>query len=139
MLFWIFIITLAIGIGLYIFACNNRCPWRHSVDDIIGGVGGLIIVLSTGVILISLIIMIITYIGLDGEVAELEKRYDQLVYELENDIYDNDNDVGKKELMGRIQEWNEDLAWYKTMQRDFWIGIFIPNIYDGFEFVELGG
>ena len=53
-------------------------------------------------------------------------------------MYDNDNEIGKKELMNQIQEWNEDLAWYKANQKDFWIGIFIPNVFDQFEFINLG-
>ena len=31
----------------------------------------------------------------------------------------------------------EDLSANQKNQRDFWIGIYIPNIYDQFEFIEL--
>ena len=40
--------------------------------------------------------------------------------------------------MTDIQDWNEDLAKYREIQDDFWIGIYIPNVYDQFEFIELG-
>jgi len=29
------------------------------------------------------------------------------------------------------------LAYRKTIQRDFWVGIYYPNVYDQFEFIEL--
>ena len=89
--------------------------------------------------IIMIIVMCCSYIGIDGYIAKNQVRYETLVYQYENDIYDNDNDLGKKDLMEDIQEWNEDLAWYKENQDDFWIGIFIPNVYDQFEFIELKG
>ena len=52
-------------------------------------------------------------------------------------IYDNDNDLGKRDLMEDIQKWTEDLAYNRKAQDDFWVGIFYPNVYDQFEFIEL--
>lgn len=89
--------------------------------------------------IIMVIVMCCSYIGIDGYIAKNQARYETLVYQYENDIYDNDNDLGKRDLIEDIQEWNEDLAWYKENQDDFWIGIFIPNVYDQFEFIELKG
>lgn len=81
----------------------------------------------------------INIIPADGNAESSKARYESLVYQYENNMYDNDNDIGKKQLMNQIQHWNEDLAFGKEMQRDFWIGIFIPNVFDQFEFIELGG
>lgn len=134
MLFWItvgvFVILLVLAI---IFWNSDRCSvdtyaFTATLDTLVGIV-----------IAIMLIIICVNNTGLDGEIAQSNTRYDMLVYQLENDIYDNDNDLGKRELMKDIQDWNEDLARYKENQDDFWIGIFIPNIYDQFEFIELDG
>ena len=81
--------------------------------------------------------MACNYIGIDAKVSGYQKRYEALTYQYENNFYDNDNDVGKKELVSEIQYWNSDLAYRKTIQRDFWVGIYYPNVYDQFEFIEL--
>lgn len=76
-------------------------------------------------------------IGLKGEIAANQEIYNALIYQLENNVYDNDNDIGKRELYEQITEWNSDLARGKAMQHDFWYGILYPDIYDNFEFIEL--
>ena len=81
--------------------------------------------------------MACNYIGIDAKVAGYQKRYEALTYQYENNFYDNDNDIGKKELVSEIQYWNSDLAYRKTIQRNFWVGIYYPNVYDQFEFIKL--
>lgn len=67
--------------------------------------------------------------------AELKQQYDILVYQLENNLYDNDNDLGLKDLYDDISAYNSKVAKGKVMQRDFWWGIFYPNIYDDLELI----
>lgn len=95
--------------------------------------------LTVGIFLlaISAVIFGISYIGTDASVAKWENHYESLTYQLENNLYDNDNDIGKKELMDEIREWNEDLAYHKEIQRNFWVGIYYPNVYDNLEFIPL--
>lgn len=125
MLFWIFLILLIVGVVMFTIS-DDYIPMSASIFAI--GLFGTII---------SVIFLCISYIKLDGDVKSNQVRYDSLMYQYENCLYDNDNDVGKKELMSEIQSWNEDLAWGKTMQRNPWIGIYIPNVYDQFDFIEL--
>lgn len=88
-------------------------------------------------LLVMVFILAFNYIGADGEKAANEVRYESLMTQYENKYYENDNDVGKKELVKEIQEWNEDLAKNKKMQRNFWVGIFYPNIYDDYKMITL--
>lgn len=99
--------------------------------------GGMLCAASILALSISMVILGFNYIGLDAYNATWEKQYESLTYQLDNRLYDNDNDIGKKELMNQIQDWNTDLAYRKTIQRNFWVGIYYPNVYDGFEFINL--
>ena len=123
MLFWTFVIIIIAGFVLFTYDLEN--------------LGIAISVIGIFGIIASVVVLAINYIGIDGYIARMNTRYETLVYQYENDIYDNDNDLGKRELMVDIQNWNEDLSSRRERQRDFWIGIYIPNIYDQFEFIEM--
>ena len=123
MLFWTFVIIIIAGFVLFTFDLEN--------------LGIAISVIGIFGIIASVVVLAINYIGIDGYIAQMNTRYETLVYQYENNIYDNDNDLGKRELMVDIQNWNENLSSRRERQRDFWIGIYIPNIYDQFEFIEL--
>ena len=123
MLFWAFVIIVIAGFVLFTFDLEN--------------LGITISVIGIFGIIASIVVLAINYIGIDGYIARMNTRYEILVYQYENDIYDNDNDLGKRELMADIQNWNENLSSRRENQHDFWIGIYIPNIYDQFEYIEL--
>lgn len=124
MLFWIILIVAILGIIWANVDDLNVCAIVVCVCGVIAGI-------------ISIIMFADANIGVDGYIAANKARYESLTYQYENDIYDNDNDLGKRELMNDIQDWNEDLANYREIQDDFWVGIYIPDIYDQFEFIEL--
>lgn len=131
MLFWLFVAIVIIGaVCMYLYENTNIGEWAHYVG---------LIILAVGIIavLISLVVFSTSYIGVDAYIAENNMRYDSLVYQYENDLYDNDNDLGKKELMKEIQDWNEDLAYYRAIQDDFWVGIYVPDVFNQFNFIEL--
>ena len=123
MLFLTFVIIIIAGFVLFTYDLENLGIAISAI-----GIFGIIA---------SVVVLAINYIGIDGYIARMNTRYETLVYQYENNIYNNDNDLGKRELMVDIQNWNEDLSSRRERQRDFWIGIYIPNIYDQFEYIEL--
>ena len=128
MLFFIFIAALITSILIII--CTDDMTYLHFFSNFLCAIS--IFALS-----ISAIALAFNYIGVDASIATWQTQYESLTYQLDNNLYDNDNDLGKKELMNQIQDWNTDLAYRKTIQRNFWVGIYYPNVYDDFEFINL--
>ena len=129
MIFWLCVLSIVVCLGLATYVKKRFCKYSWLFLAIA--------LISLIVTLVMLIDIISSHTNVDAYVAENQMRYEMLVYQYENDIYDNDNDLGKRDLMEDIQEWNEDLAYYREAQDDFWVGIFHPNVYDQFEFIEL--
>ena len=136
MLFWSFIITIAVGI-ICIVAGWLMYKYTRFDTEWLEGCGWFLTAIGAIAAFISGIIIINSNAALDAKIAEKEQIRSSLVYQLENDIYENDNDLGKKNLYDQIQNYNSNLAYYKGVQDDFWLGIFYPDIYDQFEFIEL--
>ena len=128
---WLFLILAVASVVGTIFL------WRW--DDSSGWT--LFSLILSGILVMVVSIMgfcaIDARVGLEAKIAKNQQIYNSLVYQLENDLYDNDNDLGKKELYNQIQDWNKDLAYYKHIQNDLWNGVFYPNIYDQFNYIEL--
>lgn len=102
-------------------------------EDIIGALGVITIVL-VAIILIIGIVLGFTYIFAEATRAEILAEREVLQWEIDQNLYVNDDDViGHKELFNEIREWNRELAYNKKCERDFWIGIFVPNIYSDIE------
>lgn len=122
---------------LFIILCIVGAVWSYNDDWGVGGlVGGIVAIIMGFCIFISGIILIDSHGGADAYIAERNQKYESLVYQMENNVYENDNDLGKKELYNEIREWNEDLAYRQSIQDNLWFGIYYPNIYDQFEFIE---
>ena len=103
--------------------------------DILGLVSAILCVCLLVAVAITSVVAIIEHLAAAGNAASYQKRYESLIYQMENNLYDNDNDIGKRDLYEDIEAWNTDLAYRKRMQRDFWLGVFYPNVYDQFEFI----
>ena len=131
MIFWITLIAFVSFLVLaIIFADSWDFNWL--------GITSAVISIFAGIVLVFMLIFVIcANVGIDAQIESNKQRYDSLVYQAENNMYDNDNDLGKKELVNQIQEWNEDLARGKVLQDDFWVGIFYADTYDEFDFIPM--
>ena len=150
MLFWLFIIIAVLGAALY-FASkywDKRSDWgaSRSTNPIFKWLyynsegftiaSAFMFWLAVVAIVISLIGLLIAYTDAPGLVAANEARYEALTYKMESPTCRDEFGFLSKEVIDEVQNWNESLAGNKAMQRNFWIGIYIPNIYDSFEFID---
>lgn len=129
MIFWIFVIIAVAGYIGYAVA--------YLRENDMGTIFGVIAAITTGVTAILLIPIIVNNVTAIGEKTILEQRYDALTYKSQTESIRDEFGIVNKDYIDEVQEWNEDIASNKRMQRDFWLGIFIPNIYDDFELIEL--
>ena len=75
-------------------------------------------------------------VGSESYLASMQEKRNALVYQLENNLYDNDNDLGKKELYSEITEYNCDVAKGKIMQDNIWVYNLYSDVYDDLELIE---
>ena len=123
----IFFICIAITILFIILSIVDDYSFFYPVM-------GIIMCFITVIMCIGIVC---AHIGIEGQIRSNIEEYNSLVYQAENNLYENDNDYGKKELANEITEWNTSLAEHKALQRDFWVGIFYPNIYDELEYIPI--
>lgn len=135
MLFFIFVAILVAGIVF-----NKLSDWsklNYELRNNYEMIGIFGIALGIVVVGVSTAILLIAHIPAQANLESYEVERASLVYQYENNLYDNDNDIGKKELMSEIQKYNESLVSHKSLQRNFWVGIYYPNIYDELELIDI--
>lgn len=131
MIFWITLIAVVVfDVLAIVFSDSWDFEWVSMLSTIISGIARIAFV-------VMLIVVIVNNVGVEAGIEANKQRYESLIYQAENNLYENDNDLGKKELVNQIQEWNEDLASGKALQDDFWVGIFYADIYDEFNFIPM--
>lgn len=118
--------------SIFIYKKSNGDRWIGFVGVAFGFVVSAI---SAALLLVSIGSMIVSRIGVEGKLEAEKMRYESLVSQAENHLYDSDNNIGKKELADDIREWNEDLAKYKKMKEDIWLKDFYPMDVSELEFI----
>lgn len=87
---------------------------------------------------VSDISLVIAWIDKDGYTAKCQQRYEALYAQAYCQMYENDNDYGKKQLADQIMEWNEDVEAYKIRHHSSLISIYYPVDIDQFKTIPIG-
>ena len=132
MILWISIFVAVICFVIFIMSSNKYDGAWDAINLI-----SLVLVITAFVLSMGLGgVSIIARAGADAYLASMQEKRSALVYQLENNIYDNDNDLGKKELYSEITEYNCDVAKGKTMRDNIWFYNLYADVYDNLELIE---
>ena len=132
MILWISIFVTVICLVIFIIS-SNKYDGAWDAISLISLVFSIIAFASSTVLGG---ISIVARAGADAYLASMQEKRSALVYQLENDIYDNDNDLGKKELYSEITEYNCDVAEGKAMRDNIWLYNLYADVYDNLELIE---
>ena len=132
MILWISIFVTVICLVIFIIS-SNKYDGAWDAISLISLVFSIIAFASSTVLGG---ISIVARAGADAYLASMQEKRSALVYQLENEIYDNDNDLGKKELYSEITEYNCDVAEGKIKQDNIWVYNLYCNVYDELELIE---
>ena len=130
---WITLGVLALGLFI-MWLCAQ---FYSDTAELIGYIGGIMTAVS---IIFSLIFggaAIADNLTAKAEFAELQIQREALVYQLDNNLYDNDNDLGMKDLYNEIVDYNQKVARGRINSKNGWISVFYPIDYDSLELIEL--
>lgn len=129
MLFWISLAVLVLGIVIGII---EDIIDSEVITDI--GIAGIFIGFTASLIMI--IFIIVNNCKSYSKLIELQERYNAINTKLSTEIYTDKFDINDKDIVDEIYEYNKDVRYGKHYQKDFWIGIFVPNIYDELETID---
>ena len=132
MILWISITITIISVIALIISFNKF----SNLWDVITSISIVLTVLFFIISAVLGVIAISASVGSESYLASMQEKRNALVYQLENDLYDNDNDLGKKELYSEIIEYNCDVAKGKIMQDNIWVYNLYADVYDDLELIE---
>lgn len=129
MIFWITLVLLIAVLGFSV--------WKNGNDFFEMSLAELMVIFILVISLIAETIMIgVGHMGVEAQVLKNKERHKAIIYKIENGIYEDDFGILTPNGIREVQEWNEDVVFYQSIQDDFWVGIFFPNVYDQFETID---
>ena len=132
MVLWISIAIAIISVILFAMSFNKSSDFW----DVINFISLALAILFGASSAILGAIAVSESVGSESYLASMQEKRSALVYQLENDLYNNDNDLGKKELYSEITEYNCDVAEGKIMQDNIWVYNLYADVYDELELIE---
>lgn len=133
MIFWLSVIIFAVSVAMLI---ANRIGESLSYEYEYSSVSGFI--LSFGVVisfisavwfLVAGLILLLTKTNVTATRQANAEKYKALTYKLESEACRDQFGLLNKEIIDEVQDWNTDITYYKSMEDNFWMGIYYPDVY----------
>lgn len=127
------LITIAIllfGIFCAFYRNHSRHSWPDICSVLCSSFGGVALV-------IELTAILVVNANPIGEQAAMEAERETLIYQLENETYKNDNNVGTAELLSSIAEYNGKILKMRTGRKNPWINWFYVPYGEDLELIDL--
>lgn len=116
-------ITIAIllfGILCTFYMDHSRHSWPDVCSPLFSSLGGIALV-------IELVVIITSHANAIGDQAAMEAERETLIYQMENETYKNDNNIGTTELFSSIAEYNGKVLKIQAGRKNPWINwLYVP-------------
>ena len=119
----IVLITIAIllfGVFCTFYMDHSRHSWPDVCSPLFSSLGGIALV-------IELVVIITSHANAIGDQAAMEAERETLIYQMENETYKNDNNIGTTELFSSIAEYNGKVLKIRAGRKNPWINwLYVP-------------
>lgn len=90
-------------------------------------------------LVIMLLILLVSYTNAPFERMQMYSDYEVYTHQLDKGYFTNDigDTVGSGTLMDAISDYNYTVRKGRHWEKNFWVGIFVPNIYSDAPLIEL--
>ena len=126
----VLLITIVILIGSAVIEHNAK--YTSNLDMY----AFLVKVIAFSILCVELTYFIMANISAIGAQAKLVETQTALEYKIKSSDARDKFGLLNKSIIDDVQRYNEYIAYNKALQKDIWIGIFIPNIYDDFYIID---
>lgn len=127
------LITIAIllfGIFCTFYMDHSIHSWPDVCSSLCSSLGGIALV-------IELTLLLVANANLIGNQAAMEAGRETLIYQLENETYKNDNNIGTTELFSSIAEYNGKVLKIQAGRKNPWINWFYAPYGEDLELIDL--
>lgn len=127
------LITIAIllfGIFCVFYRNHSRHTWPDICAFLCSYFGGVVLIIELAAVLVVNANPI-------GEQAAMEAKRETLIYQLENETYKNDYNIGTPELLSSIAEYNGEVLKIQAGRKNPWINWFFVPYGEDLESIDL--